>query len=142
VHTEMVSKLMRRFKKFFPKMAWEEIDKYFHFTEKENLFCEYCNTKLEYNEPYPYPNMISLDHKTPLSMGGLNSFENLAICCTRCNIVKGTMLSKTFIKFHELLNQNLAWKEKIMGEMFWGRRANAIQRKKKAERKKTLDEFI
>lgn len=129
--SEMASVLMRRFKKFFPKTNWEEVNEYFKFSEKENLFCEYCGTLLLDEELFPYKRIVSVDHKKPLSAGGSNSFENLAICCTRCNIVKGTMTSETFLKFNKLLDQNKEWKEEIMDGLFWGRRANMIQRKNK-----------
>jgi 5-methylcytosine-specific restriction endonuclease McrA len=143
MRSEMVSKLMIRFRKHFPKTKWEEVDGHFHFMEKENLFCEYCGIKLLDEAPFPYKEIVSIDHKQPKNTGGVNSFDNVAICCTRCNIVKGTMTEKTFKDFHEILNTNPELKERIFEEMFWGWRANMLNRKNKKEKPvRYLHEFV
>ena len=143
MRSEMVSKLMIRFKKHFPNIAWEEIDAHFHFMEKKNLFCEYCGIKLLDEAPFPYKGIVSIDHKQPKNMGGANSFDNVAICCTRCNIVKGTMTEKTFKDLHKILYTNTELKERIFEEMFWGRRANMLNRKNKKEKPvRYLHEFV
>lgn len=34
-------------------------------------------------------NKLTLDHVIPKSRGGGNTWENLATCCSRCNVIKG-----------------------------------------------------
>ena len=40
----------------------------------------------------------SLEHKTPLSRGGTNEYNNLAIACKKCNNVKHTRTEKEYRK--------------------------------------------
>jgi len=128
ISTEMISALQRRFKKHFPKKTWEEIDEYFLFTSNDELLCEYCYDKLYARQPYPHRKVVSLDHKKPKALGGKNSFENIAICCCECNIVKGTMDDKTFKELHSILNQHPNLKNRVFKGLFWGRLANKIKR--------------
>lgn len=55
---------------------------------KYNEKCAYCGkcVKEEYH----------IDHKRPLSRGGGNEFENLALSCPTCNFKKGAMTSEEF----------------------------------------------
>ncbi len=47
--------------------------------------CAYCMARpLELSE-------IHLDHRLPISRGGINHPQNLAVCCARCNMSKGAM---------------------------------------------------
>ncbi len=47
--------------------------------------CAYCSTRpLELAE-------VHLDHRLPISRGGINHPQNLAVCCARCNMSKGAM---------------------------------------------------
>ena len=52
---------------------------------RENIFrrdamtCLYCPSKKD----------LTIDHVHPRSRGGLNTWENLATCCTKCNCKKG-----------------------------------------------------
>jgi len=39
---------------------------------------------------------ISVDHAKPLARGGSSDRDNLAVCCRRCNKLKGNMLAKDF----------------------------------------------
>jgi len=39
--------------------------------------CFYCNLPLAWN--------AQLDHRTPIRRGGRHAFNNLAVCCPRCN---------------------------------------------------------
>ena len=128
--TGMVSTLCFRFSKYFKGRKWEEINAHFHFTEKEKLYCEYCGIELQERSetPPPHHNALSLDRKLPESAGGKNEFSNIAICCTRCNICKGTMGAETFKRMLELLSTDKPAMETILNEMFWGRRANKIAR--------------
>lgn len=51
---------------------------------RENIFkrdgrrCLYCNTEKN----------LTIDHVLPKSRGGLNTWENLATCCSKCNVTK------------------------------------------------------
>jgi 5-methylcytosine-specific restriction endonuclease McrA len=51
---------------------------------RENIFrrdgmrCLYCNSEKN----------LTLDHVIPKSRGGGNTWENLATCCSRCNVTK------------------------------------------------------
>ena len=57
--------------------------KYSIVAARANRICEYCNA----------PEIISnvafeVDHTTPLSKGGTDNLENLALCCRICNLRK------------------------------------------------------
>jgi len=130
--------VFKKFKKHFPKATEDEINAYFELRKKSKIFCEYCKTELKTPVPYPYYNVPSIDHKTPKVFGGLNEFSNIAICCYQCNIVKGTMLSETYIKMLKLLSIDKKWSNKIMNELFIGRKANKLERLKKEEKKKVF----
>ncbi len=55
---------------------------------RRNLFardgsrCQYCGLRLPTSE-------LSLDHVTPRSQGGGNTWENIVCACIRCNVKKG-----------------------------------------------------
>ena len=44
--------------------------------------CAYCSTVLDIGT-------VQADHVIPLSRGGSNSIENIAVCCGPCNVSKG-----------------------------------------------------
>lgn len=48
-------------------------------------FCGYCKEFFGYKK-------LTLDHITPLSLGGLNKIENLRIACRVCNSRKGNKI--------------------------------------------------
>ncbi len=54
--------------------------------------CFYCKEELD---------KYHVDHMWPLSRGGSNTWENIAIACPTCNLSKGT---KTAEEFMEVLN--------------------------------------
>jgi 5-methylcytosine-specific restriction endonuclease McrA len=56
--------------------------------KKYNGKCAYCNKDCSDN--------FHIDHKVPLSRGGGNEFENLALSCPRCNFSKK---DKTDVEF-------------------------------------------
>lgn len=66
--------------------------------------CEYCSTILKSKDKFPYLDVISIDHKVPLSRGGTTKQSNMAVVCMRCNLVKGTLDSDTYIKLLNILN--------------------------------------
>lgn len=53
--------------------------------------CVLCGRKIEYDD-------MSLDHITPLAMGGADSVENLQCTCKACNLFKGSILPDDFMK--------------------------------------------
>lgn len=58
-------------------------------SEAQNHRCCYCGSEMiepPVNSPYPYnPRHASIEHLTPVSRGGRNSFDNLAAACIDCN---------------------------------------------------------
>ena len=77
---------------------------------KTNLYlrdlytCQYCNTKFARSE-------LTLDHVTPVSLGGKTVWDNIVAACNDCNSRKG---NKTHIKpriqpyqpdYYELVNK-------------------------------------
>ena len=56
-------------------------------------YCYYCTDPL--NGTY------HVEHKTPLSRGGLHDFRNVRLSCASCNLRKGT---RTAQEFNEMLN--------------------------------------
>jgi 5-methylcytosine-specific restriction endonuclease McrA len=47
----------------------------------DNPLCCYCRSPLSFES--------MLDHKTPTSRGGKHALANLAVCCRKCNTMKG-----------------------------------------------------
>ena len=54
--------------------------------------CEYCRLSVAWD--------AQLDHRQPIARGGRHQLGNLAVCCSRCNAMKG-MLTES--EFRELL---------------------------------------
>lgn len=52
---------------------------------RDRYVCQYCGKPLKSHE-------ITLDHIVPKSRGGESNWENLATCCPRCNVKKGSQL--------------------------------------------------
>lgn len=52
--------------------------------------CAYCRVLL--SGPY------HIDHKMPVSRGGLNGIENLQVTCPTCNMSKGARTHEEFIE--------------------------------------------
>jgi len=131
-----------KFKKHFPKTTEQEINEYFNFKEKEKIFCEYCKIELKVHQKYPYSDAPSLDHKIPKTRDGKNEFDNIAITCFQCNVVKGTMFAETYLKMLELLSVDKKWSERIRAELFLGRKANMLSRKNKKTKKPLSQEEL
>lgn len=53
--------------------------------------CVLCGRKIIYDD-------MSLDHVTPLSMGGADRVENLQCTCMACNMFKGSVLPDDFME--------------------------------------------
>jgi len=52
---------------------------------RDRYVCQYCGKPLKSQE-------VTLDHIVPKSRGGESNWENLATCCPRCNVKKGSRL--------------------------------------------------
>jgi 5-methylcytosine-specific restriction endonuclease McrA len=63
--------------------------------------CFYCGVDTRNRRFAPTdPGYLNMDHKTPLSRGGSDGIDNLAVACRRCNAEKGMMT----------VDEYLAWK--------------------------------
>lgn len=90
----------------FPKEIREMI---YH---KANGRCVLCGRKILYDD-------MSLDHITPLAMGGIDDVNNLQSTCISCNQFKGSVLPEAFVeRITEIFmyqmerknNNNLKWR--------------------------------
>ncbi|MGH7169210.1 MAG: HNH endonuclease [Gemmataceae bacterium] len=45
--------------------------------------CGYCRMPLSF--------AFNFDHRTPIARGGRHALDNLAVCCGRCNAIKGQL---------------------------------------------------
>ena len=50
--------------------------------QRDGLICQYCGKKCKKDE-------MTIDHVTPRSKGGTNSWTNVVTCCITCNAEKG-----------------------------------------------------
>jgi hypothetical protein len=88
--------------------------------ERGELYCEYCNkgplviydiapsdinieslsnTNILINKKFDQKDGATCDHKIPKSKGGDKfNFENLAVCCHRCNKRKGNMSWENWLR--------------------------------------------
>lgn len=62
------------------------------------FLCPYCNAPIDVLT-------MTLDHVIALEAGGGNEFENLAGCCSDCNVIKGKLSGEQYCKFRLLLRQ-------------------------------------
>lgn len=58
------------------------------------LTCIYCLKVVEFGQD-------TLEHKVPLSKGGTNEYNNLAIACRHCNSMKGILTEEEYKKILE-----------------------------------------
>lgn len=99
---------------------------------RENFVCEYCRQRLLICDTIPpHYKSFSIDHRISLDANGTNNIENIAIVCTRCNIIKGTMTETTFRAFINPLLNNPDLLNQVFKEMWNGRIANKLDREKK-----------
>lgn len=59
--------------------------------------CPYCQEPLK-------PKTISLDHKMPVERNGQHTLSNIAICCMRCNKIKGNMNVEEYVAFRQFIS--------------------------------------
>jgi 5-methylcytosine-specific restriction endonuclease McrA len=55
--------------------------------ERANFVCEYCHSPERLSA-----NRFTIDHWRPVSLGGLDDWDNLALACRRCNERKSNAL--------------------------------------------------
>ena len=78
---------------------------------RDTTFCEYCGCELEYwitsDDSLDKRILVpSIDHVLPLSRGGDNLIDNLAIVCAGCNYIKGTMSIELYGKLCDVILQH------------------------------------
>ena len=49
-------------------------------TDRAQGCCEYCKSQIRFS-----PNSFEIDHIIPISRGGMNQLENMALACPQCN---------------------------------------------------------
>jgi 5-methylcytosine-specific restriction endonuclease McrA len=57
--------------------------------------CAYCGLPVAWD--------VSIDHRTPIGRGGRHQLANLAVCCSRCNGLKGMLAEPEFRELLTLL---------------------------------------
>ena len=98
---------------------------------QHGLACCYCGERMQLTTSRDNFRMaISIDHKVPISDKGTNDISNLQVCCTRCNLVKGTMKEKHFVFFIDMLIQHFGREEMLewLEDAFKHAQAYKIQR--------------
>ena len=86
------------------------------------VVCTYCEASVD-------GITFSLDHRQPISRGGSHDIENLAICCKRCNMAKGSMSYDEYCSLLYLLRTFCDGGESVLrrlvssGNMFRRRRS-------------------
>lgn len=92
----------------------DRIRRLFITSVKSGLICSYCGEKMDLFAPREdFRMVISVDHVVPLSNGGTNDTNNLTVCCTRCNLVKGTMKQDQFMFILKSFEDSRGREEKI-----------------------------
>jgi len=91
------------------------------------LVCPYCGKTMCLRSSWPPKDVVSIDHKIALRpWGGSSKRENLVICCTQCNLVKGTIKDDTFKEVMDKMPQEL--KQRYLDEAYAGQLAYKIKR--------------
>jgi 5-methylcytosine-specific restriction endonuclease McrA len=54
----------------------------------DHSLCCYCTMPVGWD--------VTLDHRTPTGRGGRHTLDNLAVCCKRCNALKGSWTEAEF----------------------------------------------
>ncbi len=97
--------------------------------KRAEKLCEYCRSPLEFS-----PDPFSVEHIFPISKGGTDDLENLALACQGCNNYKSTkteafdLISQTTTRFYnprkDVWSEHFAWSEdftEIIGKTAKGR---------------------
>jgi HNH endonuclease len=86
--------------------------------ERAKKLCEYCQSPLEFSsDPF------SIEHIFPITKGGTDDLENLALACQGCNGHKYSktegfdLISQTIVKFYnprkDIWSEHFAWNEEF-----------------------------
>lgn len=59
--------------------------------------CYYCDRPTRRDAASTEPHRATVDHKTPLAVGGRNQKSNMVISCRACNHAKGPLDADLFI---------------------------------------------
>ena len=92
----------------------------------EHPLCTYCRSPLSF--------AASLDHRTPISRRGRHALDNLAVCCCRCNAMKGMLTEAEFREvlmllahLHPIARQDLERRLLAGGKRYAGRRGRRTE---------------
>lgn len=98
----------------------KDIQEVYYESYRKGFLCEYCKRQLVFKPVEPYWNAASLDHKQPLTKGGTGEKANLAVCCHRCNIIKGTLNTQKYLWVLESLRlrNNPELMEEVLADWF------------------------
>lgn len=94
--------LLRRTNELNPKDSIPSSKEIESWLKSLELKCYYSGEVLSANK-------LVIDHKTPLSRGGLSQIDNLCICSHHMNTAKGTMNEN---EFKQILNLIRRWEDK------------------------------
>ncbi len=69
--------------------------------ERQNGKCYYCGkvmAKFRTPEAKEFPMLAeTIDHKRPRGKGGTNDWDNMALACRGCNVMKGSQMEWEFL---------------------------------------------
>jgi 5-methylcytosine-specific restriction endonuclease McrA len=57
--------------------------------QRDNWVCRLCGYVIDSTLRFPDEMAATLDHITPLALGGTHTYENVAAAHARCNFLKG-----------------------------------------------------
>ena len=80
---------------------------------KQDGICYICGRKtdLVIKHGIIKHNTATIDHKIPLALCGSNDITNLAICCSRCNLLKGSLMYSDELK--EIIKNQRDYEEEL-----------------------------
>ena len=74
------------------KGQWIRTRKRLAIYHRDNCRCVYCGKECAQEE-------LTLDHVTPIALGGTNCHSNLVTACMSCNTSKGKKSVRSFLKY-------------------------------------------
>lgn len=70
---------------------------YAQYAQHGRASCEYCGKEVFSNVPVTANNRVIGDHRIPMSRGGPNTPDNIAIACKECDFMKGPLTKEEFL---------------------------------------------